>query len=203
MEYRLELEKAKWKDNMPLQVATHCAPVLAGIKPSNSITLNSADTMKLIDALKDTGVQCRIIHQEKDRCLWLLYRKEELEQYLLSREHQGFLKECGYDSLNLLQVFANLCKRYEAYKFHGAEFPHELGLILGYPLCDVKGFMEHQGRNFLYSGYWKIYGNVEHTKKMFQAYDLVRYQMIRQVEYGRTLRQIVYAYRNYQVPKIA
>ena len=28
------------------------------------------------------------------------------------------------------------------------KFPHEIGLILEYPIWDVKGFIEHKGRDF-------------------------------------------------------
>lgn len=40
------------------------------------------------------------------------------------------------------------------------QFPHEMGLLLGYPIEDVVGFMEHSGKEYLYSGYWKVYENV-------------------------------------------
>ena len=32
-------------------------------------------------------------------------------------------------------------------------FPHEIGLLLGYPVEDVLGFIRHQGKNYLYTGY--------------------------------------------------
>ena len=37
-------------------------------------------------------------------------------------------------------------------------FPHEIGLVLGYPPVDVEGFIKKEGRDFLYSGYWKYMG---------------------------------------------
>ena len=36
-----------------------------------------------------------------------------------------------------------------------ADFPHEIGVFLGYPLTDVVGFIENQGRNFTCCGCWK------------------------------------------------
>ena len=32
-------------------------------------------------------------------------------------------------------------------------FPHEIGLLLGYPVEDVLGFIRYQGKNYLYTGY--------------------------------------------------
>lgn len=89
------------------------------------------------------------------------------------------------------------------YKTKQQEFPHELGLILGYPLCDVTGFIEYQGRNYLYSGYWKIYENLEETRKLFDLYDHIRYYMVKQVEYGKSLEQLMEAYGRRQVPNYA
>ena len=55
-----------------------------------------------------------------------------------------------------------------------AEFPHEMGLLLGYPVEDVEGFIENKGHNYLYAGYWKVYGHVEEKKALFNRYEEAR-----------------------------
>lgn len=40
-----------------------------------------------------------------------------------------------------------------------ADFPHEIGVFLGYPLGDVVGFIENRGKNFTCCGCWKSYGD--------------------------------------------
>ena len=82
-------------------------------------------------------------------------------------------------------------------------FPHELGLILGYPLCDVIGFIKNNGQNCLYCSYWKVYDNLSQTKKVFEVYDKVRFQMVKLVEYGKSFKELVDMYTNYQVPRYA
>lgn len=203
MRYQWELNQVKWEKSMKMQLAMHCASVLAGVKPSNAVTLDYKDSRDLVKALKGTEIQCELIHASSLKCLWLLYRKEDIETYLMIKEHRKFLKKCGYSSFQLKDIFHMLRKRYHQYKSEQKEFPHELGLILGYPLCDVEGFIKYQGKNCLYSGYWKVYGNLLITKKLFGVYDLVRYQMVKQVEYGKSLKQIIESYRNYQVPNYA
>ena len=47
-------------------------------------------------------------------------------------------------------------------------FPHEIGVILGYPLEDVKGYMENGGQKCLLNGYWKVYNNPEEAKRKFE-----------------------------------
>ena len=44
-------------------------------------------------------------------------------------------------------------KRYACYMEEKGAFPHEIGLLLGYPVEDVLGFIRHQGKNYLYTGY--------------------------------------------------
>ena len=48
-----------------------------------------------------------------------------------------------------------------------AEFPHEIGVFLGYPLGDVVGFIENRGKNFTCCGCWKSYGDPDAAQKHF------------------------------------
>jgi len=186
-----------------MRIAAHCAQVLAGVKPSNAVTLDIEDTSALIQTLRGTGIQYRLIYAGEKRCVWLLYREQELKKYLIKREHWEFMKTCGYGSAQLNDVFSALSQNYREYNNGKKGFPHEFGLILGYPLCDVEGFIRNQGRAYLFSGYWKVYGNPEYTKKLFEVYDLVRYQIIKQVQHNKSLAQITASYRNYRILKIS
>ena len=203
MRYQFELSKVKWEKTMKMQIAMHCAPVLAGVKPSNAVTLNDYDSSELQETIQGTDIQCALIYKDREKCLWLLYREQSVNHYLMKKEHKEFLKKCGYTYFQFYDILSTLRKKYQVYKNKKGSFPHELGLILGYPLCDVEGFIQHQGKNFLYSGYWKVYDNPSVTKKLFEIYDFVRYQMIKQIEYGKSLRQIIDSYRTYQVPNFA
>lgn len=46
-------------------------------------------------------------------------------------------------------------------------FPHEIGLFLGYPVEDVKGFIENKGENCVKCGAWKVYCNPEEKMHFF------------------------------------
>ncbi|MBS7008789.1 DUF3793 family protein [Anaerostipes sp.] len=201
MNCRLELDQVKYKNNVQMKIAAHCAQVFAGVKPSNTVTLDREDTSTLIQSLKGTKIRCSLIYAGVKRCVWLLYREQELRQYLMKTEHQKFIKTCGYPSVQLNDIFITLQKNYEKYKRGEKGFPHELGLILGYPLCDVEGFIRYQGHGYLFSGYWKVYGNAQYTRKLFEVYDLVRYQIIKQVQCKKSLAHIDASYSNYKIPK--
>ena len=145
MRYQVELSHVKWKKCMQMQMAMHCAPVLAGLKPSNAVTLDYIDSKELIQSLAGSDIKCGLIYSGNGKCLWLLYREQQVNQYLMDPENQRFLKHCGYSSFQIQNILYTLKNRYRLYKAGQADFPHELGLILGYPLCDVIGFIKNNG----------------------------------------------------------
>ena len=52
----------------------------------------------------------------------------------------------------------------------GKDFPHEIGLFLGYPAEDVNGFIRHGARCAKCVGTWKVYGDEESARKKFALY---------------------------------
>ncbi len=50
------------------------------------------------------------------------------------------------------------------------EFPHEIGLFLGYPPEDVQGFIENRADGCKYAGCWKVYGDADAARKIFAKY---------------------------------
>ena len=50
------------------------------------------------------------------------------------------------------------------------EFPHEIGLFLGYPPEDVQGFITQGPDCCKCSGCWKVYGNEDQARKKFAQY---------------------------------
>lgn len=51
-----------------------------------------------------------------------------------------------------------------------ADFPHEIGLFLGYPPEDVEGFIRFGGKNCKCFGCWKVYGNIEAAHQCFERF---------------------------------
>ncbi len=50
------------------------------------------------------------------------------------------------------------------------EFPHEIGLFLGYPPVDVEGLIDHGVKDFKCVGDWKVYGDEEQARQTFARY---------------------------------
>ena len=50
------------------------------------------------------------------------------------------------------------------------ELPHEVRLFLSYPPEDVKGFIDHRANDFKCAGLWKVYGDEEKARSLFEKY---------------------------------
>ncbi len=152
----------------------HAAPTLAGIKIANlySFKFSSGGECQLTighfnSILNLRGIYIELLKNDGDFYLIYVYRKSHLQQKLLDSEIQLFLMEYGYPIkceidkyLNFLKI--RLCNE--------KDFPHEIGLLLGYPLADVKAFIETKGKNCIACGDWKAYGDEETAKCIFCKY---------------------------------
>lgn len=115
-----------------------------------------------------TGSKCRGTHCSKGciRALIYIYCPCRLQSDLDAEEAKDILLRFGYKESSLDGCISRLADRiYEC-----DEFPHEVGLFLGYPPEDVQGFIEFGGRKSKASGYWKVYGDVDHAQKQFERF---------------------------------
>ena len=170
-------------------LANHCAPVFCHRKTANLV----AARRELMDALPEVLAGSKISWVQlcgcRKYCHILFYDRERLERYLQREGHQSFLKEHGYAGRTMEEQLSLLAERYESYQKHGNPFPHEIGLFLEYPLADIEGFIEHQGKDALESGYWKVYGDVEQARALFQLYDELKTALTTMLEAGVSFRE--------------
>lgn len=149
-----------------------CAPTLAGIKVSSLFTYKFTCEKKLMEdvdsknkLLNCKGLYFKILRIKNSIALIYVYRKKQLEKILENNENIIFLQEHGYDKLEISNVLAVLSQHMK-----NEEFPHEIGVFLGYPLDDIKAFIKNKGKNEKYVGYWKAYTNAEYARKVSEKY---------------------------------
>ena len=160
-----------------------CAPVLAGLKPAGLFryeTRDRADLARRVAGwnaqLNPKGLQVRVLRGciATRQYLVYVYRAAKLQTVLADAAVRGFLAREGYrlpedaaDCGALLdQLSLRLCCAAEA-----ADFPHEIGVFLGYPLEDVIGFCRHKGEGCKLCGYWKVYGDEERSRALFDKFE--------------------------------
>ena len=170
-------------------LANHCAPVFCHRKTANLV----AARRELMDALPEVLAGSKISWVQlcgcRKYCHILFYDRERLERYLQREGHQSFLKEHGYAGRTMEEQLSLLAERYESYQKQGNPFPHEIGLFLEYPLADIEGFIEHQGKDALESGYWKVYGDVEQARAAFRLYDELKMALTTMLAAGFSFRE--------------
>ena len=189
----MEWNKAHHRDDrLTMTLGMHCAPLLMKDKISNIITIDIRDFSDMKRLLKNTGISYRLLKSRGEKMILFLYRKTDLLNYLMRSDVYRFLLEEGYDGVMLPEHLINqLAKRIFFYGNGDIAFPHEIGVFLGYPLGDVRGFIENMGKNSLYSGYWKVYENVDATKALFERFEYDRTYVIHKIVSGYTLTELM------------
>ena len=152
-----------------------CAPTLAGMKPGSIFCFNHSplevSRQKVCEwnkQLEPFGLTVQILLERpgSSSVIVFVYRRDRLEQMLSDDAYQSFLAEAGYERTNLDGLLEQLSYRLRTQP----EFPHEIGVFLGYPLRDVIGFIENHGRNFTCCGFWKSYGDPAEMQVCFACY---------------------------------
>ena len=152
-----------------------CAPTLAGMKPGSIFCFNHSplevSRQKVCQWNKQLApfgltVQILLERPSSSSVIVFVYRHNRLEQMLSDDACQSFLEEAGYTGTNLDGLLEQLACRLRTQP----EFPHEIGVFLGYPLRDVIGFIENHGRNFTCCGFWKSYGDPAEMQVCFACY---------------------------------
>ena len=170
--------------DLTLHIATQCAPVLLGLKMSNILITHPDNENQVYELFHGTEFSVSRLVESRDRMSFLIYRRSWLKSYVALEANAEFLNNLGYGKLTLEAQIQRMAHGYGDYLAGKADFPHEMGIFLGYPLEDVQGFINHQGKNYLYSGYWKVYQNVEQAKATFAGYDRARKWLCQLVEKG-------------------
>lgn len=183
------------KKHIETKLALQCAPLITGIKISNLLIVSSEDEDKVRAILKKTGISHYRLLRQNNKTTYLLFYRSKLSIYLQDSEVQTMLLQNGYETNSLGQILCRFQKRYETYMSEGEQFPHEMGVLLGYPIEDVIGFMENNGKNYLYSGYWKVYRDVTKKRALFQQYEEATDDVIRLLNKGIGIRCIIEGYR--------
>ncbi len=172
----------------------HCAPTLASIKTGSLFSLSFDAEDQLTEQLDrwnrrlaPKGVMIELM-RTSERALVYVYRPKRLASDLNKPGVADFLAERGYGpgvQKAVSRLRDALCR--------GGEFPHEIGLFLGYPLCDVLGFIEHEGRCCRLCGCWKVYGDVCEAQRCFSRYRKCRDVYLRLHQAGRSVVDLTVA----------
>lgn len=154
-------------------VIAQCSPTLAGLKTGSLFTVpvDSREELytqirRINTCLVPKGARLLPLQVGERRALLYLYRPVLLDHDLKDILAQRILTEKNYPIENPNRCIRELARRLR----NNVEFPHEVGLFLGYPSEDVDGFITNCARCAKCVGAWKVYGDEEKAKQKFAQY---------------------------------
>lgn len=190
--------------NFETVMIEQCSPVLAGLKAANLFRHECRDRQALYATvagwnaqLNGRGIRLLVLKECPIRHWFLiyLYRPARLEAVLGRPEVRQFLQQEGYALP--LQAAGDACQPLLA-QLAGrlacdGDFPHEIGVFLGYPLEDVVGFIRNRGQNFTCCGCWKAYGDPAAAQRIFDQFQKCTAIYLRLFHSGRPIARLTVA----------
>ena len=167
-------------------IGRHCGVTFAGLKIASLVSLRKGEedvVQTLSRRFAGKGFAFRLLREDEERLLVFVFHRARLEKYLLSADVRAFLARFGYGYASAEEALEQLKCRMKG------EFPHEIGVFLGYPLGDVCGFLQDPGGCVL-CGAWKVYENADEAARTFERFRRCSACICRHMDRGRTLSQI-------------
>ncbi len=174
-------ELLKERECVVANLAIKIAPMLAKKKPSvliafkngidedYDVLINSRDFIRRI-----LNIDFKLIYEGKNRNQVLFYKPKELINYISEKWRNRYLKKFGYNNCQNLEEYLDELSS----NFSKTDFPHEIGLFLGYPLKDVVGFIECKEKAKKIDGsMWKIYGCPKTSIALMELYRKISNEM--------------------------
>ena len=151
----------------------NCAPTLAGLKTGNMFTcpFESRDALlaqirQLNRRLRHKGLRLLPLRFSETKALLYLFRPAKLQQDLSHGAAEELLRCHGYCTGSCEKCVSQLARKLRQEE----DFPHEVGLFLGYPPEDVRGFICQGPDCCKCTGCWKVYGDEEAARKKFAQF---------------------------------
>lgn len=139
-------------------LGVNCGITFAGLKPASLFWLRDEQCTDMPYYRRLFGkrdFRFITVRSVRGRKLYYVFNRKMLQSVLSDPNIGKFLRSRGYSDTSLGGALGELRRRLEG----EGDFPHEVGLFLGYPLEDVEGFIrDARGGICLSCGYWKVYG---------------------------------------------
>ena len=175
------------------RIVRHCSPTLAGLKCGSMFKVCGLDRIGSEEMVSeeirhhhDRGLSYRVLFRDRCGTLFYIYRPKLLAKRMSESGVAEFLESYGYIGLDVEGMVRRLENRFEE-----CGMPPEVGIFLDYPLEDVVGYIENDGRGCKMIGCWKVYGDVEQAEVRFRNYRDCRDTFLRRLSEGFGLESMV------------
>ena len=180
------------------QMMIHFAsPTVCGIKPANMFSVRDEhfSCSAFAEWRKEFakhGIVARSVKSSDGVNLVLVYNVC-LEREIFADDFVCDYLRCKgyYECPDVSKTISRLLCRIKT----GRGFPHEIGIILGYPVLDVTAFEKHEGQGCKYCGCWESYTDIEHAKNCTCRYKNCSHICKKWFDEGYSLSQIIEKYK--------
>ena len=177
-------------------IVRYCSPTLAGMKTGTIFTCPFKDVQDMKESVRYWNRQLRhkglrilpLRKQKNNRFLLYVFRPKHLSKDLQNDTACKLLRERGYCCENPQHCIVHLMRRLG----ESEDFPHEIGLFLGYPPEDVRGFIE-KTIPCKCTGCWKVYTDADAARKTFAKYRKCTAVYRRKFADGKSIEQLTVA----------
>jgi hypothetical protein len=185
-------------------LADYCMPTLLKAKPSNLVCVNKSfmgNPVHFLNRIKQEidlfDCNCIALYESRKLMILLIYNQQLLCEILSCNENRKVLEVYGYDNCEdiVTSALKRIKQRYLDYCYFSAKFPHEIGIMLGYPHEDVEAFIKYEGKNYLLSGCWKVYHDVASAEITFELFHRIKEDTRKIITSGGNLKDLKEAYR--------
>jgi hypothetical protein len=161
------------RNSLEAELVRQCAPTLAGLKAASlfrfvfPFDVNPGCQVEALSSiLRAKNLDIELIQYDlvKHSGLLFVHRPQALETILADNRNRDFFRRQDYSGSTWQDILAEISFRLA----QRDSFPHEIGVLLGYPLEDVEAYMAAPGEKGLCSGCWKAYTNPARARHFFE-----------------------------------
>jgi hypothetical protein len=166
------------RDELLRYLLVKSSPVMMKVKPAMLVRISNCFKVRAFQAyeifcshqqaiLDVLDLDYMIMKNNGKDMQVLFYDSETLSSVLATDKAKDFLKIMGYATgFTTVEYLEELRSR-----FTSRDFPHEIGIFLGYPLKDVKGFINDYDSGFsVNQGRWRIFGDAGESLHTMSRY---------------------------------
>jgi len=186
------LEKEESQDYLSKHLMLKLAPVLVWVKPASLIAVCNCEKSgrdnfydvwqeQKADIARILRISFKELKDKPEGKQVLFYNPELLFDTVTRAENLSFLEKFGYFSCKTIEDYLEVLRA----RFNNLSFPHEIGIFLGYPLKDVKGFIEKGSLPLTKKGNWQVFGEPEKSVQLMNIHKKAEEVFLKFVENQR------------------
>lgn len=155
------------EEGFKFQLARDFAPLVKKLRISVFLSISDCYVPYFCRLVRSCGFSIWVLRHDSGKTAVIIYNRVLMEKYLKRQDVLDILEENGYGGMSGIECLRKFSHKYQDYMEKKSVFPHEMGIFLGYPPEDVRGYIKNEGNNSLCTGYWKVYEDVKGKMDLF------------------------------------